>query len=105
MVQRPGHLRERQRVVVVELNSDGEAEHHHYDAEADRRQEILQPAKPGIPIDGLNIRHVLAIPDYGYFVLQRANQAWTGTVYAITDQPLAHCWLQGRSVNCRSASR
>jgi hypothetical protein len=71
----------------------------------DTKNALSQPATPGIPIDGLNIRHVLAIPDYGYFVLQRAKRAWTGTVYGIADQALAQCWLQGRDVTCRSAGR
>jgi hypothetical protein len=69
----------------------------------DANDAISQLARPGVPIDGLKIRRVLALPDYGYFVLQRANQGWTGTVYGITDQALARCWLYGRGVNCRSA--
>jgi Calcineurin-like phosphoesterase len=69
----------------------------------DANDAISQPARPGIPIDGLNIRRVLAIPDFGYVVLHRSNLGWTGTVYAITDQVLAHCRLHGRDVNCHSA--
>jgi hypothetical protein len=71
----------------------------------DANDAITQPAKPGIAIDGLNIRRVLAIADHGYFVLHRTTLGWTGTVYAITDQVLAHCRLHGRDVNCRSADR
>ncbi len=71
----------------------------------DTSDALSQPARPGIPIDGLNIRRVLAIPDYGYFVLQRAKRAWTGTLYGITDQPLAQCWLHERDVTCHSAGR
>ena len=71
----------------------------------DANDAVTQPARPGIPINGLNIRRILAIPDYGYFVLHRTTLGWTGTVYAITDQVLAHCRLHGRDVNCRSADR
>ena len=71
----------------------------------DANEALSQPARPGIPIDGLNIRRVLDILDYGYFWLQRANQVCTGTVYGITDQPLAQSCLHRRDVTCRSASR
>jgi hypothetical protein len=71
----------------------------------DANEALSQPARPGIPIDGLNIRRVLDISDYGYFWLKCANQVWTGTVYRITDQPLAQCWLHRRAVTCHSAGR
>jgi len=71
----------------------------------DANEALSQPARPGIPIDGLNIRRVLDISDFGYFWLRRANQFWTGTVYGITDQPLAQYWLHRHDVTCRSASR
>jgi hypothetical protein len=71
----------------------------------DANEALSQPARPGIPIDGLNIGRVLDISDYGYFWLKCANQVWTGTVYRITDQPLAQCWLHRRAVTCHSAGR
>jgi hypothetical protein len=52
----------------------------------------------------MKIRRVLAIPDYGYVVLRRVSQGWTGTVYATTDQVLAHCRLRGRDVACRATA-
>ena len=47
---------------------------------------------PGIDIDGLKIRHALAIPDYGYVVLHRVGQGWTGTVYALDAQKGTLLW-------------
>ena len=71
----------------------------------DANDAIAQPVNPGIDIDGTKIRHALAIPDYGYVVLHRVSQGWTGTVYALTDQVLARCRLHGREVTCRSTAR
>ena len=67
----------------------------------DANDAITQPVNPGIAIDGMKLRRVLAIPDYGYVVLHRTSQGWTGTVYSIADQVLAHCRLHGRDVACR----
>jgi hypothetical protein len=66
---------------------------------------ISQPVRPGIAIDGLNVRRGLAIAEYGYVVLHRTSQGWTGTVYAITDQALAHCRLHGRDLSCHPVNR
>ena len=71
----------------------------------DANDAITQPVNPGIDIDGVKIRRALAIPDYGYVVLHRVSQGWTGTVYALTDQVLARCRLHGRDVSCRSTAR
>jgi hypothetical protein len=62
----------------------------------DANDAISQPVHPGIDIDGEKIRRALAIPDYGYVVLHRASQGWTGVVYSLTDSVLAHCRLRGR---------
>ena len=70
----------------------------------DANDAITQLAEPGIAIDGVKLRQVLAIPDYGYVVLQRAAQGWTGTVYALTDRVLAGCRLHGREIACRRAA-
>jgi hypothetical protein len=55
----------------------------------------------GVEIDGRKVRRGVA--DYGYLVQQRLGQGWTGTVYALTDQVLAHCRMLAREVLCRSA--
>jgi hypothetical protein len=71
----------------------------------DTNDAITQPDNPGIAIDGLKIRRTLAIPDYGYVVLHRVSQGWTGTVYGLADQVLARCRLHGREISCRSTGR
>jgi hypothetical protein len=68
----------------------------------DATDAITQPVKPGIEIDGMSVRRALAIADYGYVVLHRTNQGWTGTVYAITDQVMARCRLHGRDLACHA---
>ena len=71
----------------------------------DANDAITQPVKPGLAIDGMSIRRAFAMPDYGYLVLHRTGQGWTGTVYAITDQVLAHCRLHGRDLSCHATAR
>jgi hypothetical protein len=71
----------------------------------DANDAIVQPITPGIVIDGMKLRRTFAIPDYGYVVLHRVSQGWTGTVYAVTDQVLARCRLHGREVTCHPAVR
>ncbi len=66
---------------------------------------IVQPVNPGIAIDGVKIRRAFATPDYGYVVLHRVSQGWTGTVYSQNDEVLARCRLHGRQLVCRSISR
>ncbi len=71
----------------------------------DTNDAIVQPISPGITIDGMKLRRTFAIPDYGYVVLHRVSQGWTGTVYSVTDQVLARCRLHGREVACHPAAR
>jgi hypothetical protein len=70
----------------------------------DANDAITQPLNPGIDIGGAKIRRAFGIPDYGYVVLHRVSQGWTGTVYALTDQVLARCRLHGRDLSCRSTT-
>jgi len=71
----------------------------------DANDAIVQPLAPGIVLDGTKLRRVFAAPDYGYVVLNRVSQGWTGTVYSLTDEVLARCRLHGRQIACRSAAR
>jgi hypothetical protein len=71
----------------------------------DTHAAIVQPISPGITIDGMKLRRTFAISDYGYVVLHRVDQGWTGTVYSVTDQVLARCRLRGREVSCHPAAR
>jgi hypothetical protein len=66
---------------------------------------IAQPVNPGIAIDGVKIRRAFATPDYGYVMLHRVSQGWTGTVCSLTDEVLARCRLHGRQLACRSTAR
>ena len=81
----------------VELASDGA-----FDVRSITAPDMVNP---GIVINGARIHRALAIPDYGYVVLHRVSQGWTGTVYALNDQVLARCRLHGREPACRSAAR
>jgi hypothetical protein len=56
-------------------------------------------------IDGRKVHRALAISDYGYVILHRVGQGWTGTVYSVTDQALAHCRLHGREIACHLTAR
>ena len=53
----------------------------------------------------MRVRRAFATPDYGYVVLHRVTQGWTGTVYSLTDEVLARCRLHGRQLACRSTAR
>ncbi len=55
-------------------------------------------------VDGIGIRRVLAIPDYGYLVLNRVSQGWSGTVYSLADRVLARCRMHGRELACRATA-
>jgi hypothetical protein len=71
----------------------------------DTHAAIVQPISSGITIDGMKLRRAFAIPDYGYVVLHRVDQGWTGTVYSVSDQVLARCRLRGRELSCHPAAR
>jgi hypothetical protein len=71
----------------------------------DAKDTISQSVTQGIDLDGVRIRQALAIAEYGYVVLHRVSQGWTGTVYSTADQVLARCRLHGRDVTCRSTAR
>ncbi len=63
---------------------------------------VVQPAGPGTTIDGLAVQAVLQDGRYGYLVLDRTPTGWRGTLRGADDAALAHCWLAGRSLSCRS---
>jgi hypothetical protein len=45
------------------------------------------------------------LSEYGFVLLRRTPQAWSATVYSITDQVLARCSLHGRDITCHAAVR
>jgi hypothetical protein len=71
----------------------------------DANNAIVQPIAPGITIDGMKLRRTFATADYGYLLLHRMGQGWSGTVYSVADRVLARCRLLGREVACRPAAR
>ena len=61
--------------------------------------EVAEPA--GAEIDGLPIRRGLALQRFGYFVMERSDTGWDGTLYGTDDAVLARCRLAGREIDCR----
>jgi calcineurin-like phosphoesterase family protein len=71
----------------------------------DSNDAIVQPLAAGITLDGARLRRGFGVADYGYVVLHRTTEGWSGTVYGITDKVLARCRLHGRALTCRSATQ
>ena len=42
---------------------------------------------------------------YGFLVLDRIGDDWSGDFYDVSDNPIAHCRLAGRALTCRTAAR
>ena len=61
--------------------------------------EVVNPT--GAEIDGMPIRRGVALDRFGYFVLERAEAGWDGTLYGVNDKVLARCKLKGREIDCR----
>jgi Calcineurin-like phosphoesterase len=55
----------------------------------------------GAEIDGIKVRSGFALERFGFFVLERDEAGWDGTLYAADDTVLAHCRLAGRQIQCR----
>jgi Calcineurin-like phosphoesterase len=71
----------------------------------DSNDAISQPLTAGIVLDGAKLRRGFGIADYGYVVLRRTGEGWSGTVHSVTDKLLARCRLRGRALTCHSASQ
>jgi hypothetical protein len=71
----------------------------------DNNDAITQPLTPDTTIDGAKLHHGFGIADYGYALLHRTGQGWSGTVYSVTDQVLARCRLHARAVTCHAATQ
>ena len=61
-----------------------------------------QPPATGVNIDGQNIQKGFALPvaKFGYFLLDRVEGGWDGTLYGTDDAILARCRLRERDVEC-----
>ena len=55
----------------------------------------------GAEIDGMPIRRGFGLDRFGYFVMERNEAGWDGTLYAVDDTILARCRLAGREIDCR----
>jgi len=55
----------------------------------------------GAEIDSMPVRRGLALKRFGYFVMERSENGWDGTLYAVDDTILARCRLAGREIDCR----
>jgi hypothetical protein len=55
----------------------------------------------GAEIDGMPVRRGFADERFGYFVMERVESGWDGTLYGVDDAVLARCQLAGRSLECR----
>jgi hypothetical protein len=61
--------------------------------------EVESPS--GAEIDGMPIHRGLALKRFGYFVMERSDSGWDGTLYAPDDAVLARCRIAGREIDCR----
>ena len=55
----------------------------------------------GAEIDGMPVRRGFADARFGYFVMERGDSGWDGTLYAVDDTILARCRIAGREIDCR----
>jgi predicted phosphodiesterase len=55
----------------------------------------------GAEIDGMPVRRGFGLDRFGYFVMERSENGWDGTLYAVDDTILARCRLAGREIDCR----
>jgi hypothetical protein len=60
---------------------------------------VAGPPRRTETIDGLPA-HVFQLQRYGYLMLDRTRDGWTGTVFSIDDQVLGMCHLTGRQIDC-----
>jgi hypothetical protein len=61
--------------------------------------EVVNPA--GAEIDGMPVQRGFALDSFGYFVMERSEGGWDGTLYGVDDAILARCHIAGRSLDCR----
>jgi hypothetical protein len=55
----------------------------------------------GTEIDGMTVRRGFGDARFSYFVMERRENGWDGTLYAVDDTILARCRLSGRELDCR----
>lgn len=61
-----------------------------------------QPPEPGWIVDGEKLLAGYAVPDYGFMLLERDGDGWSGQVIGLDDHPIARCRFRGRSAGCQA---
>lgn len=57
----------------------------------------------GAAIDGMRVSGGFALERFGFFILERSGQGWSGTLYAPDDDTaLAQCMIAGRDLDCHN---
>jgi hypothetical protein len=55
----------------------------------------------GVDIDGMKTAKGFALKRFGFFIMDRSGDGWTGTLFADDDQSvLAQCRIAGRTLDC-----
>jgi hypothetical protein len=60
---------------------------------------VAGPPTRNETIDGM-AAHIFQLQRYGYFMLDRTRDGWSGTAFSIDDQILGMCSLAGRNIQC-----
>jgi hypothetical protein len=47
------------------------------------------------------VQRGFALDSFGYFVMERSEGGWDGSLYGVDDAILARCHIAGRSLDCR----
>lgn len=57
----------------------------------------------GADIDGMKTRKGFALERFGFFIMERDGDGWTGTLFAADDKSvLAQCQIKNRSLDCHN---
>jgi len=71
----------------------------------DTGDKIMQPPGRGAEIAGIKARHASGIDRYAYFLLERSEQGWFGSLRDVNDHVLMRCNLGNRLLNCLATGR
>jgi predicted phosphodiesterase len=56
----------------------------------------------GVDIDGAKTRKGFALERFGFFIMERAGDGWTGTLFDDDKSVLAQCQIKDRSLDCHN---
>jgi hypothetical protein len=56
----------------------------------------------GSEIDGMTVTSGFALERFGFFVMERSDQGWNGTLYATDNSVVARCEIAGRALDCHA---